>query len=62
MRKKAQAAVNSQSGKVLACVVSLILSYVLGSRAIDTGSWWEYSGSATFFIIGVKYLIRSFKK
>lgn len=43
-------------------VIGLILAYALGSRAIDTGSYWQYLGCLVFAFLGVKLLVRAFKK
>ncbi|HSX27727.1 MAG TPA: hypothetical protein VLG25_03000 [Patescibacteria group bacterium] len=32
--------------------IELVLAYLIGSRAIDTGSWWEYF-LTVFFLLGV---------
>jgi hypothetical protein len=42
-------------------ILALILSYFVGSRAFDTGSWWEYLATLTLFILGIKELILSIK-
>jgi len=62
MRTKAKAAAQSRPGQVLTCVISLVLSYAFASRALDTGSYWEYLAALVAFVIFVKYLIRSLKK
>jgi hypothetical protein len=38
-------------GHSVFAVVELAIAYIVGSRAISTGSWWEY-GIAFFFLIG----------
>lgn len=43
-------------------VVFLVLAYGLGSLAIDSGSYWHYSGAFAFLFWGIKLLIRSHKK
>lgn len=42
--------------------VFIILFYVLGSRALDTGSYWEYLVAFTFFILSVKFAVYAVKK
>jgi hypothetical protein len=40
---------------IILSLVLLVLVYILGSRALDTGSWWEYSGTLVLIIFGVKF-------
>jgi hypothetical protein len=42
---------------LLWAVAAIIVSYFIGSRAFDTGSWWEYLATLVFFILGIKGLI-----
>jgi hypothetical protein len=46
----------------LAGLVGLIISYLLGSRALDTGSYWEYLFTVIFLVITVRLFIRSITK
>lgn len=39
-----------------------VLAYVFVSRAIDTGSLWQYFGGLVFFVISIKLLVRMIKK
>lgn len=59
---KAKAVVNSRPGQVLTCVIGLIAAYAFVSRALDTGSYWQYLAAVVSSVIFVMYLIRSFKK
>lgn len=43
-------------------LVLLLLSYIIFSRALDTGSYWEYLGGLTALILFIKVFIRSFRK
>ena len=38
---------------VILAIVLLGLAYILGSRALDTGSWWEYGGTVLLVILAV---------
>ena len=46
----------------LAGLVSLILAYIVGSKALDNGSWWFYLG--TFVLLGftIHFARQVFKK
>lgn len=46
----------------LAGLVGLIITYILGSRALDTGSYWEYLFTVIFLIVTVRLFIRSITK
>lgn len=43
-------------------VVGLVVAYVLGSRALDTGSWWQYLGTLVMVIISVRLFVRAIKR
>jgi hypothetical protein len=43
-------------------IFGIILSYALVSRALSTGSYWQYLGGLVFLIFGIKLLIRFCKK
>lgn len=32
----------SPVGLIITAVIELVLAYIVISRAVDTGSWWEY--------------------
>lgn len=40
----------------------LLLAYAFASRALSTGSYWQYLGFALFLTLSVKLLFRTFKK
>ncbi|HUD07097.1 MAG TPA: hypothetical protein VMR34_04370 [Candidatus Saccharimonadales bacterium] len=42
-------------------VVGLILAYFIGSRALDTGSYWEYLFTLIFLVIAIRLMIRSLR-
>lgn len=45
-------------GLLTAAVIELLLSYLLTSRAIDTGSWWQYLFALIFLVGGAQNLIQ----
>lgn len=47
--------------QLLLGIVSIGISYLLLSRAFDTGSWWEYLGALVFLILFINRLINTFK-
>lgn len=52
---------NSRPKLLVAFVVSLALSYLFISLAIDSGSYWHYGPSLGFLWLGVKASIRAVK-
>ncbi len=42
-------------------VVLLVLAYISGSRAIDTGSLWEYAIALLSLVGGVQNLVRAIR-
>jgi hypothetical protein len=42
-------------------IISLGLAYLLLSRAIDTGSWWEYLGTLVLLVFAINRLLNSIK-
>lgn len=42
--------------------VFLILFYAVGSRALDTGSYWQYLAAFILFAVGIKFIVRSLSK
>lgn len=43
-------------------LAGLILFYLLGSRALDTGSGWQYFGCLILLIFSIKTFAGIFKK
>jgi predicted tellurium resistance membrane protein TerC len=62
MKAKATPERNGQLTTALGGVVSLIVAYAFISRALHTGSYWQYLGFLVFLILGVKLFARTFKK
>lgn len=42
--------------------IGFVLSYAFLSRAIDTGSYWQYLGAIVFLALSVKLFTRALKK
>ena len=42
----------------------MAVAYLLGSRALDTGSWWQYLGTLVLVVLSIRFLFRAgkFKK
>jgi len=52
----------TRKGHAVFAVIELLAFYLVGSRALDTGSWWEY-GFALLLVIGsVQNIVQIFKK
>jgi hypothetical protein len=46
---------------ILYGAVSIVISYGLGSWAIDTGSFWLYLGCLVFLVVGIRLFIQALK-
>lgn len=40
-------------------LIGLVLAYLLGTRAVDTGSWWQYGGALLLFVLALKRIARA---
>ena len=45
----------------IAGIIGLVLSYTILSRALNTGSYWEYFFGIAFLIIAIRLFIRSIR-
>ena len=45
----------------LAGFVGIVLTYFVASRALDTGSYWEYLLTVVLLIISIRLFIRSIR-
>lgn len=52
----------TSQGLITFGLIELVLAYIMGSRALDTGSWWEYL--LTFLLLAgvVQNIVRLFKR
>jgi hypothetical protein len=46
------------SGRMALGLIALAVAYVIGSRAIDTGSWWEYLFAFGFLVGGLQHFVK----
>lgn len=60
MTKSAKSFLSSQEGRTITAVVLLVAAYLLGSRALDTGSWQQYGGTLLLVVLAVRQLVRAF--
>jgi hypothetical protein len=60
--RKTAAKVNVLPARLLSALIGLVLSYNLGTRAIDTGSYWQYLGCLVFLGLSISLIIGTFKK
>ena len=44
------------------CLLALLTSYLLASRALDTGSLIEYFIAIVLLLVSVRFLVRTFKR
>lgn len=51
----------SRNGLAVSAVVELLLAYIVGSRALDTGSWWEYLFAFVLLIGGIHNTVKLIK-
>jgi hypothetical protein len=52
---------NTRPGYAALAVIELLIVYVLASRAIDTGSWWEYGFAFLALIFSIQNLVHLIK-
>lgn len=48
----------SRAGLLIFGVAELLIAYIIGSRAIDTGSIWEYALAIVFLVGGIQNIVR----
>ena len=48
---------HTRMGRGAFLVLELAVAYLLGSRALDTGSWWEYAVTAALMVAAGRNLI-----
>ncbi len=52
----------SRPSRILMGLLGLLLAYGLGSRAFDTGSWWQYFGTLLLLVLSVRLIGRAFRR
>ncbi len=43
--------------RLLKGLLDLLIAYIFGSLAIDSGSYWHYLAAIIFAVIGIRYFI-----
>lgn len=51
----------TKPARISAGVIGLILAYLLGSRGLDTGSWWQYLGTFLLLALSIRLIMKAFK-
>jgi hypothetical protein len=46
----------------IAGLIGIILTYIIGSRALNTGSYWQYLLTLILLIVSIRIFIRSIKR
>ena len=52
---------HSRNGLLISGVIGVGLIYLLGSRAIYTGSYWQYLGSVILLVLTIKLFVKALK-
>ncbi len=53
---------NTKQGYAIFAILELVMAYAIGSRALDTGSWWQYALTLLLLVGGVQNLVRLIRK
>lgn len=61
MGKSKNSMLDTRPKLLISAVLSLLLSYIFASLAIDTAYYWQYLLAIIFLVMGLKFLIRTFK-
>jgi hypothetical protein len=48
---------NGHNEELWSALLAFLLAYIVGSRGLDTGSWWEYTGTVVLTFIGLNRLL-----
>jgi hypothetical protein len=52
----------TRQGMLIVGLLSLLIAYIIASRAIDTGSWQQYGLTVLLLIVGIHQVIHFFRK
>ena len=52
----------SKPARVIAGAIGLLLAYLLGSRGLDTGSWWQYLGTLIILVLSIRLIVKAFNE
>ncbi len=53
---------HSRRALVVKTIIGLGLAYLAFSRALNTGSYWEYLAGAIFLGLAIKFIVHLFKR
>lgn len=53
---------SSRPAQAVMGVIGLVLAYLLGTRAVDTGSWIQYGGALLILVLALKRIARAIDK
>ncbi len=53
---------NTKQGYAIFAILELVMAYAIGSRALDTGSWWQYAFPLLLLVGGLQNLVRLIRK
>jgi len=48
-----------RDARLLKGLLDLLIAYIFGSLAIDSGSYWHYLLALLFIVLGIRYLLKS---
>lgn len=51
----------NRSGQAWLGIAFLLLTYVLGSKGLDTGSWWYYGTTFLSLALAIKFLHKALR-
>lgn len=52
----------TRRGYAVMAVVELVLAYIVGSRGLDTGSWWQYGLTLVLLVGGLQNVYQLIRK
>jgi hypothetical protein len=52
----------SRKAQALLGLIGLVLAYLIGTRAVDTGSWIQYGTALLLFVLALKRIARAIDK
>lgn len=51
---------HSRNSLLISGIIGIVLIYLLGSRAVFTGSYWQYLGTFILLVVTVKLFVKAF--
>lgn len=52
----------TRRGHAIMAAIELVLAYFMASRALDTGSWWQYGFTLLLLIGGIQNVVQLIRK